>query len=63
VNTNLRIINKHRENAGEWSVPVTDRPLPEYYYRVLADYRTEEPEADWHFESRGDLLTWHRWQE
>lgn len=57
--TNVRLINKWRENGGEWTVR-SDADMKRIQ-RELDAYRREEPRADWHLETRGTSASWHRW--
>ena len=52
----LRIRARDGHIAGAW---ITDE-ITAYHRAMLAECRTEEPAADWHMESRGTVLDWHR---
>lgn len=58
--TNVKLTNKYREKGGEYYIPPNNPQAMSRAYKDLADYRTEEPKVDWHIETRGYGLPWHR---
>lgn len=58
--TNLRLTNRTREAGGDTYCEPGNATHLIYSAAVLAEYRTTEPKADWHYETRGTDTAWHR---
>lgn len=58
--TTMRLTNKYRENGGEWYLDYDDKKMLAYIKKDLAAARAEEPDRDWHLETRGTHVGWHR---
>ena len=55
MSTTLRLTNSMQENGGEWYA----NTITDYHRRVLAEHRSEEPNAGWKLEPRGLYMPWH----
>lgn len=58
---NVRIVNRNREDGGRWMINPADTARLAYIDALLVDLRREEPLADWHLETQGTAIGWHRW--
>jgi hypothetical protein len=59
--TTLKITNKRGENGGEWFAQPHETAKIEHAKKVTAEMAADEPELDWHLETRGTQSSWHRW--
>ncbi len=61
--TTMRLTNKYHENGGEWYLDYDDKKMMARIKKDLADAQREEPNWDWHLETRGTISTWHRMKD
>lgn len=62
VITTVRLIDKTGYKGGEWFVDPDDSKLLAKIHTDASKARAEEPDMDWHLETRGTHKGWHRWE-
>lgn len=59
MTTTLRIVNKHRENGGEWFCEPDNADRLAYVQKELLAMQQAEPNHGWKLECRGQQSQWH----
>lgn len=62
LQTNVRLMNQFRQTGGEYFIPPDKPDMMQRVWKDLAEYQELEPHSDWHLETRGELVSWHKWR-
>lgn len=61
--TTVRLRSKYGDNGGEYFIDPSDAKGMARVKKDLKSAQDEEPNFDWHLETRGTHAGWHRWRE
>lgn len=59
---NVRLVDSMGRVDSSWRVLPSDQNGVRRSFELLAEYRREEPDAEWRLETRGEIADWHSWE-
>ena len=62
ITDNVRFVDSDGSVDSSWHVEPGNMKRAEWSIALLHDYQREEPEREWHLETRGTVAGWHRWE-
>ena len=57
---NVKLVNMFGEDGGRWIVRPENRAMVAYINSELKSYQAEEPAVDWHLQTCGTVVGYHR---